>query len=134
MKKLLFLILICCVQNMFSQNGSSTAPKSDDSHIYNTAGIDVKPDFPGGYDKFFAFVDENFKYPEGNINLKGKKIYVTFIVEKDGSLSDIKILRDAGHGTGDEALRVLKLSPKWSPGQHKGEIIRVLFSVPLILK
>jgi len=134
MKKLLFLILICCVQNMVSQNGSSTAPKSDDSHIYNTAGIDVKPDFPGGYDKFFAFVDENFKYPEGNINLKGKKIYITFIVEKDGSLSDIKILRDAGHGTGDEALRVLKLSPKWNPGQHKGEIIRVLFSVPLILK
>jgi hypothetical protein len=133
MKKFLILILICFIQNIFSQSVSS-ATKPDESPIYNTAGIDLKPDFPGGYDKFFAFVDENFKYPEGNINLKGKKIYVTFIVEKDGSLTDIKILRDAGHGTGDEALRVLKLSPKWNPGKQKGETIRVLFSVPIVLK
>lgn len=134
MKKLLILILICFAQNMFSQNLPATATKSDQDPVYNTAGIDIKPDFPGGYDKFFAFVDENFKYPEGNFNLKGKKIYVTFVVEKDGSLTDIKILRDAAHGTGDEALRVLKLSPKWNPGKHKGEIIRVLYSLPITLK
>ena len=134
MKKLFILIVICLTQNVFSQDNSSDTKKSDDNSIYNTAGLDVKPDFPGGFEKFYAFVDENFKYPEGNIDFKGKKIYVTFIVEKDGSLTDIKILRDAGHGTGDEALRVLKSSPKWNPGKHKGEIIRVLFSLPILLK
>ena len=86
MKKFLILILICFAQNIFSQNATSAGTKPDESPVYNTAGIDAKPEFPGGSDKFYAFVDENFKYPEGNINLKGKKIYVTFIVEKDGSL------------------------------------------------
>ncbi|MRX68093.1 hypothetical protein SAMN06265349_103662 [Flavobacterium resistens] len=114
--------------------GSSATTNSEDNTIYNTAGIDVRPDFPGGYDKFFAFVDENFKSPEGAINIKGKKIYVMFIVEKDGSLSDIKVLRDAGYETGAEAIRVLKICPKWIPGEHNGKKIRALFSVPLVLK
>jgi hypothetical protein len=147
MKKLPILIFICFAQNMFSQDVFPTtkkndvltidvAPKinSDENPIYNSAGIDVKPDFPGGLEKFFKFVDNNFKYPEGNINLKGKKIYTTFIVEQDGSLTDIKILRDAGHGTGDEAMRVLKKCPNWVPGEHNGKKIRVLYSVPITLK
>jgi hypothetical protein len=134
MKKLLILILIFSAQNIFSQNTPLTVTNSEKNPVYNTAGIDIKPDFPGGYEKFLIFVDDNFKYPEGNVNLKGKKIYVTFIVEVDGSLSDIKILRDAGHGTGAEALRVLEKSPKWNPGEHHGKKIRVLFSLPITLK
>ena len=134
MKKLLIVIAVCFVQNMFSQSASSATAKPDYSPVYNSVGLDAKPDFPGGYDKFYAFVDENFKYPEPSLNLKGKKIYVTFIVEKDGSLTDIKILRDAGHGTGEEAFRVLQQSPKWIPGKLKGETVRVLFSLPIAIK
>jgi hypothetical protein len=63
-------------------------------------------------------VDKNFKIEEKDI--KGK-IYTTFIIEKDGSISDIKILRDLGYGTGKEIIRVLKLSPKWSPGIKDGK-------------
>ncbi|MNL60417.1 Gram-negative bacterial tonB protein [compost metagenome] len=56
---------------------------------------------------------------------------MTFIIEKDGSLSDIKVLRDIGHGTGAEAIRVLKMSPKWIPGKQNNNVVRTLFSIPV---
>ncbi|MEN2413909.1 energy transducer TonB [Flavobacterium mesophilum] len=113
---------------------SSSTNTNEDNVVYNAAGIDVKPDFPGGMDKFYQFVDSNFKTPEGAKNITGKKIYITFVVEKDGSLTDIKILRDAGYNTGAEAIRVLKSCPKWNPGEHNGKKIRVLYSLPIIMK
>jgi hypothetical protein len=97
--------------------------------IYSTAGIDVKPDFPGGIDEFNRFVAKNFN-PPNVAGLKGK-VYVTFVIEKDGSLTDIKILRDLGYGTGKEAIRVLELSPKWLPGEQNGQKVRCTYSLPI---
>ena len=82
----------------------------EDNEIYNTAGIEVKPDFPGGIEKFYKFVAKNYQTPEEE-GLKGK-VFVSFVVEKDGSLTDIKVIRDIGFGTGKEAIRVLKSCPK----------------------
>ncbi|MCC9061380.1 energy transducer TonB [Flavobacterium piscisymbiosum] len=130
MKKFLILILICLAQNTFSQEVAKPNTTDDDNKIYNTAGIDVKPEFPGGLEAMNGFIKQNFKNPKEG--LKGK-IYTTFIIEKDGSLSDIKILRDLGHETGTEAIRVLKLFPKWSPGKQNNKIIRVLYSIPMII-
>jgi len=104
----------------------------NDSNIYNTAGIDVKPEFPGGMEKFFKFIGQNFKVPNEE-GLKGK-VFVTFIIEKDGSLSDIKVLRGIGYGTGKEAIRVLSISPKWSPGEMNGKKIRVLYALPISIQ
>lgn len=104
----------------------------EDNQIYNTAGIEVKPDFPGGMDKFYSFVGKNYRTPEEE-GLKGK-VYVTFVVEKDGSLTDIKVLRDIGYGTGAEAVRVLKKCPKWSPGVQNGKPVRVLYSLPITIQ
>ncbi|SNR35308.1 energy transducer TonB [Flavobacterium sp. ov086] len=156
MKKFLILILICSVQNIFSQNvfpettkGSDkllidatptisidetippqgTIPNNDNS-VYNTAGIDVRPEFPGGMLVFDKFIEKNFKIPNNNPALKGK-IYVVFIVEKDGSLSDFRVLKDIGYETGAEAIRVLKTSPKWTPGKKDNKLVRVLFSMPI---
>ncbi|MBG6112080.1 protein TonB [Flavobacterium sp. CG_9.10] len=111
-------------------NGPS-AVVEEDNQIYNTAGIEVKPDFPGGIDKFYKFVGSNFQPPEeGN----GGKVYVTFVVEKDGSLTDIKVIRDIGYGTGKEAIRVLKKCPRWSPGEQNGKKVRVLYSLPITIQ
>ncbi len=104
----------------------------EDNQIYNTAGIEVKPDFPGGIEKFYGFVGKNYRTPEEE-GLKGK-VYVTFVVEKDGSLTDIKVLRDIGYGTGAEAIRVLKKCPKWSPGVQNGKPVRVLYSLPITIQ
>jgi protein TonB len=106
--------------------------EAPDNQIYNTAGIEVKPDFPGGIDKFYKFVGNNYVTPEEE-GLKGK-VYVTFVVEKDGSLTDIKVIRDIGYGTGKEAIRVLKKSPRWSPGVQNGKPVRVLYSLPITIQ
>lgn len=112
-------------------NGPSQVVE-EDNNIYNTAGIEVKPDFPGGLEKFYKFVGKNFQVPEEE-GLKGK-IFVTFVVEKDGSLTDIKVIRDIGHGTGKEAIRVLKSCPKWNPGEQNGKKVRVLYSLPISIQ
>lgn len=146
MKKFLILFLTCFLQNISAQTPTKsdiitldepinkTYPEGDvpnnDYNVYNTAGIDIKPDFPGGMIEFNKFVEKNFKIPSNNPELKGK-VYVTFVIEKDGSLSDIRILRDIGFETEREAIRVLKMSPKWSPGKHNNKTVRVLFSAPM---
>ena len=145
MKKLLILFLICTAQSIFSQaktksdilvidepdktNYPQGAVPNDDNKVYNTAGIDVKPEFPGGNIAFDKFIENNFKIPTAT-GLRGK-VFITFIVEKDGSLSNIKILRDLGYETGSEAIRVLKTSPKWSPGKINNKLVRVLYSLPI---
>lgn len=105
-----------------------TEIKDSDDNIYNTAGIDVRPEFFGGMEKFYKFIGSNFKMPQEEV--KGK-VFVTFIIEKDGSLSDIKVLRDIGFGTGAEAIRVLSQSPKWKPGELAGKKVRVHYSLPI---
>ncbi|WP_338646478.1 energy transducer TonB [Flavobacterium sp. KS-LB2] len=111
-------------KNKFVQKG--------ENEVYNTAGITEKPDFPGGIMEFYKFVGNNFKTPE-QPNLKGK-VYITFVIEKDGSLSDIKNIRDIGFGTGEEAIRVLKICPKWIPGKMNGVPVRVMYSLPITIQ
>ena len=133
MKKFLLLILICFAQVTFSQttkevgkpNVDEVSDIKNENLVYNNQGVDVKPEFPGGVAVFNSFLDKNFIKPADKPKMKGK-IYFTFIIEKDGSLSDIKILRDLGYSTGDEALRVIKLASKWNPGKHKNKEVRTL--------
>jgi protein TonB len=112
--------------------GTAAVVEEVDNQIYNTAGIEVKPDFPGGINKFYKYVGDNYQTPEED-GLNGK-VYVTFVVEKDGSLTDIKVIRDIGYGTGKEAIRVLKKSPRWSPGEQNGKKVRVLYSLPITIQ
>jgi protein TonB len=112
--------------------GNGPADIVDDNNIYNTAGIEVKPDFPGGMAKFYKFVGNNYRTPE-ELESSGK-VYVSFVVEKDGSLTDIKVVRDVGFGTGKEAVRVLRSCPKWTPGEQNGKKVRVLYSLPITIQ
>jgi protein TonB len=99
----------------------------EDNTIYTV--VEVKPDFPGGMQKFYDFVGKNFKTPEDE-EVSGK-IMIQFVVEKDGSLTDIKVVRDLGFGTGKEAERVLRKSPKWKPGIQNGRPVRVSYLLPI---
>jgi len=109
-----------------SGEGDKDAKIVEDNTVYNA--VEVRPDFPGGIQKFYDFVGKNYRVPEEDI--KGK-IFVQFVVEKDGTLTDIKVMRDLGYGTGAEAIRVLKKSPKWKPGIQNGRPVRVLYSLPI---
>ncbi|MCC9062843.1 M56 family metallopeptidase [Flavobacterium piscisymbiosum] len=100
--------------------------------LYVLADVEKLPEFPGGLTKFYKFIGENFKMSaEANkIKIKGKA-YMQFIIEKDGTLSDIKTIKDPGYGLGDEAIRVLKLSPKWTAATQEGKAVRVMYSLPI---
>lgn len=79
------------------------------------------------------FIKDNFKTPvvDGE-PIKGK-VFVTFVVEKDGSISNIVILRDVGHGTGEEAIRILQNMPRWNPAKKDGKIVRSLYPMPITI-
>ena len=113
-----------------SGEGDKDAKIVEDNTIYNA--VEVKPDFPGGIAKFYAYVQKNFRVPEEE-DIKGK-IIVQFVVEKDGSLTDIKVVRDLGYGTKAEAERVIRSSPKWKPGIQNGRPVRVYFSLPISIQ
>jgi len=108
---------------------ATSAPNND---VYTVAGVTEHPDFPEGMKKFYQFVANNFQIP---IDLKGNgKIYIKFIVEIDGSITNEEILKDVGFGTGEEAIRVIKLSPKWIPAKKDGVPVRVQYSLPITLQ
>lgn len=88
--------------------------------------------FPGGQNELIKYLALNIKYPK-QARVRGVEgfVYVSFVVEKDGSLTDIKLLRDIGLGCGQEALRVVKEMPKWKPAKLKGEIVRMQFNLPI---
>ncbi|MDD5569988.1 MAG: energy transducer TonB [Bacteroidales bacterium] len=90
------------------------------------------PEFKGGEEARFKFILDNIKYPKDakEMGIEGK-VFISFIVEKDGSLSNFKILRGIGGGCDEEALRVAKLMPKWIPGKQKGYAVRVILNMPI---
>lgn len=87
------------------------------------------PTFPGGISEFYKFVAKNFKMPK-NFN-SNEKMIVSFIIEKDGSLSTFDIKKDLGSGTKEEAIRVLKSSPKWIPAKVNNETVRYQYVLPI---
>ncbi len=96
--------------------------------------LDKMPEFPGGMSKFYNYVGNNFNRPELDAE-RTLKVYVTFVIEKDGSITDVMVKNDPGYGIGKEAVRVLKsIKTKWSPGILNGKAVRTLYSLPITIK
>ena len=94
--------------------------------------VEEDPEFPGGLDALSKFIADNIKYPQlaKENNITGK-VFVSFVVEKDGRVGQVKILRDIGGGCGNEAVRVVKMMPKWKPGKQRGKAVRTQFNLPV---
>ncbi|MGC4041266.1 MAG: energy transducer TonB [Flavobacterium sp.] len=103
---------------------------TDPNQIYPASIVEIKPEFPGGLIKFYEYINSNVKIPQQHKTVTGKLIF-TFMVNKDGSLSDIKLLRGINKDIDNEVLRVLELCPKWNPGEQNGEKVRVSYSIPI---
>ncbi|MBF4515828.1 hypothetical protein IRZ71_05715 [Flavobacterium sp. ANB] len=106
--------------------------KSDDNEVYNLASVDTLPKYPGGIEKFHAFLKKNYVIPEEVIKNEalGHPVFATIKIEKDGTVSEIEIIRDFGYGSGPELKRVLKLSSNWVPAIKDGKPVRCLYSIP----
>jgi|GEM_PF-762507 len=114
-------------------------PPQDKSEnaVYPAAGLQVSPEFPGGIKAFYNFVTSNIKKENLVKGAEGTelKVYVTFIVEKDGYMTGIKLLRDPGFGLGKETVRVLKqVKTMWSPGIQNGKPVRAQYNLPIVIK
>jgi TonB family protein len=114
-------------------NLSEVNVKADGSgKVYDFVSLQSQPTFPGGMDKFYQYVLNTIQYPEEAKDKKVTgKVFLSFVIETDGELSDIKIDRTLGYGTDEEALRVLKASPKWIPGIQDGQKVRVKYNIPI---
>ncbi|HVS90382.1 MAG TPA: M56 family metallopeptidase [Mucilaginibacter sp.] len=110
--------------------GNPKKSSGDDETVFTI--VEQEPEFKGGMAEFYKFLKANLQYSPSMLShdVQGKVI-ISLTVEKDGSLSDIKAVKDIGCGAADEAIRVLKLSPKWEPGYQNGETVRVRYTLPI---
>lgn len=97
--------------------------------------VEQMPEPEGGLEKLFTYFGENLKYPsEARTNGIEGKVFIQFIVNKDGSISDVQVLKGLGYGLDAEAVRVVKNMPAWKPGMQKGQPVNVRMSLPLAFK
>ncbi|TAK45907.1 MAG: energy transducer TonB [Saprospiraceae bacterium] len=97
--------------------------------------VTQNPDFPGGETSMLQFLFNNLRYPPyAKENGVEGIVYITFILEKDGNLFHIKVIRDIGAGLGEEAARVVRKMPPWNPGMMDGKPVRVIFYLPIKFK
>ena len=96
---------------------------------------EVMPEFPGGMEKFMEFLSGNIKYPETakDKNISGR-VFIQFVIEKDGAVSNVKVMKGIGGGCDEEAVRVVKSMPKWKPGMQDGKPVRVNYTLPILFK
>lgn len=94
--------------------------------------VEEMPEFPGGKDSLYKFLGANIVYPnKAKDNSVQGKVYVNFTIEKDGSISGVKVLRSVHPLLDEEAVRVVELFPKWKPGKQKGKTVRVSYNLPI---
>src|SRR5690606_7017182 len=111
-------------------SGTGTIPAPDPGPL-PPAILDRQPRYPGGIDFFYRYVGDNFKNPDLD-DVKTVRVIVMFVIEKDGTMTDIKVARDPGYGLGKEAIRVLKsLKTKWEPGIKHGKPVRTAYTLPI---
>jgi protein TonB len=97
--------------------------------------VESMPSFPGGEAARIQYLNDNIKYPQmaRESGIQGR-VFVTFVVEKNGSVTDVKVLRGIGGGCDEEAIRVIQNMPKWEPGKQRGKPVRVQFNMPILFK
>lgn len=118
-----------------SINGQGAAEDKANNEPVGMGLLEKYPEFPGGQDAFNKYISRNLRYPiaarENNI---GGRVIVSFIIEKDGNLSNIRVVRGIGGGCDDEAIRVLRKSPSWTAGLQNGQKVRVAYTMPIFFQ
>lgn len=112
---------------------TSTAQTKKNNMAYDV--VEVMPQYPGGQIAMMKYIMENIKYPKQAMKegIQGR-VTVSFIVEKDGRVSNVRLLRSVQSALDKEAIRVVKSMPKWTPGKHNGKPVRVRFNLPVMFK
>ncbi|MBQ9864755.1 MAG: energy transducer TonB [Bacteroidales bacterium] len=113
--------------------GNIAIAQDDDDISYYDSDIESDAEFPGGLEELYMFACMNVEYPKEarEANIEGK-VYVSFTVGKDGSVANIKLLKDIGYGCGEAVVKMVQSMPRWKPAMRKnGNPVRVQFSLPV---
>ena len=143
----LMLIVFSCQKNAESSQGGQNNPASildqngkaqkppDVSKKAPKASSEVMPEYPGGSAKMIEFLAKNIKYPES-----GKKdnvtgvVYTSFVIDEKGKVTDVKVDKGINSDFDNEAMRVIKMMPDWTPGKTDGKINKIKLTVPISFK
>jgi len=110
-------------------------PPPVEEETFDLAAVQEQPEFPGGMEKMYEFMNRTQKYPdmEYEAGIQGK-VFVQFVVAKDGSIEEAKVLRSVSDGLDKEALRLVKSMPRWNPGKMGGKPVKCRFNLPVVFK
>ena len=131
MKRLILMSLmaICCLTTVLAQK-TVVSQKDQKEEPFNV--VEDMPAFPGGMDAMIQFLSSNIQYPADAQKQKvDGRVLVNFVVEKDGSITEVKVIKPAFPSLDAEAIRVVKAMPKWKPGYQNGQAVRVQFAMPI---
>ena len=130
MKKMILLSMMA-VLGLLTANAQKTVVSQSNQSVYDQ--VEQMPEFPGGMPAMIEYLQTNIKYPKDAIKQNvGGRVMVMFVVETDGSLSNVRVARKVFPSLDSEAVRVVKAMPKWKPGKEKGRPVRVNFTLPVV--
>ena len=129
LSSLAFVLMVC----LFTLNVNAQEVKEKDN-VFEF--VEDPPTFIGGEEALSNYLAKNITYPkEAKEKGIGGKVYLTFVIDNEGSVIDVKVIRGAGNTSLDEeAVRAVKNMPKWKPGKHKGKAVRVQYTLPIVFK
>ena len=132
MKKLILMLLmaVCC---LMTANAQKTVVSQTNQKVFDT--VDQMPEYPGGMQAMIEFLQANMKYPEDAAKQKVEgRVMVQFVVETDGSISDVHVAKQVFPSLDAEAIRVVQAMTKWTPGKEKGKVVRVKYNLPIVFR
>ena len=119
------------VLGLLTANAQKTVVSQSNQNLYDQ--VEQMPEYPGGMPAMIDFLQTNLKYPEDAVKQKvSGRVMVMFVVETDGSLSNVRVARKVFPSLDAEAVRVVKTMPKWKPGKENGRPVRVNFTLPVV--
>ena len=132
MKKLILMLLMAggC---LMTANAQKTVVSQTNQKVFDT--VEQMPEYPGGMQAMIEFLQTNMKYPEDAAKQKVEgRVMVQFVVETDGSVSDVHVAKQVFPSLDAEAVRVVQAMPKWTPGKEKGKVVRVKYNLPIVFR
>ena len=118
--------------DLVMKSGTTNKPSRDSipNGVFDFVSVEKQPEFPGGLKAFYQYLNDNIKYPkEAAKNKIQGRVFLSFVVEKNGALTNIKIMRGVSADINEEAIRVLSGSPRWTPGIQFGVPVRVKYNI-----
>ena len=132
MKKFIIMALMA-VFGLTTVSAQKTVVAKKNQKVFDI--VEQMPEYPGGQAALFEFISKNVKYPDDAVKKKVEgKVFVTFVVDTDGKITDVSLMRKVFPSLDTEAVRVISAMPNWIPGKQKGQVVRVKYTVPIMFR